>query len=128
MAEKLAAKLIQKLHKLSRKGLIRWEEGLHDGTFQVNFASYTVSISDRGVDDSSFFVISVFDSHGKLIDAVSDEELDRELDSKQHGSFYKIMGEIYENARRIALGADDAISSILTSLDKIEKESENLSI
>lgn len=61
------------------------------------------------------FLISIHNADGKLIDEVSDGDMNNDFNEVGITSFI-IMRELYENARRVAMGVQVAIDEILNEL------------
>jgi hypothetical protein len=60
-------------------------------------------------------LISIHNADGKLIDEVSDGDMNNDFNEVGITSFI-IMRELYENARRVAMGVQVAIDEILNEL------------
>jgi hypothetical protein len=109
------AKLIDLLAAKQRQGKLAWEETERPKTFQVAFSQSAVRISERaGEDDTDDIWISVFDEQGRLLEEFSDVDLKNEVQS-----VYSKMYELYEAARRAALGVDKALDSLIDELDDL---------
>lgn len=106
--------LVTKLANKTAIGRIQWEPTNAKDTFQIAFPDYTVMISQVFNDDTQEidYFISIYNFTGSLIESVSDVELKDDFENA-----YKTMEELYESARRIAMGVDSALDSLLQSLD-----------
>jgi hypothetical protein len=117
MVDERIALLVTKLHQntLSRK--ISWAPTVDDNAFEATFPRYTVRISEREGRTSIQYVISILNDLGVSVDSFSDSELSaRFADAPLDLGWYGVLREIYEMARRQALGADQAIDDILGEL------------
>jgi hypothetical protein len=86
---------------------IRWKETAEENTFQVSFANYSVTLSAQDhFRRGTSYVVNILNAEGRSVDSFSDN-----LDGT-----YEPMAELYEKARRQALGADKALDEILTEL------------
>ena len=110
--------LIKQLKFRTDKGKMRWGEAVESDTYQVSFSDFTLKINKREdpFSDAPDYIVTITDDQGKVIEEFTDEELDS-LDSTGEGAqYYRLMREIYETARRYALGTEDVVESILKSL------------
>lgn len=110
--------LIERLHDRTAAEGLPWQETEVDGVYQITFPTFSVSLSKRRSvhpEAEKDYWLSIYNSSGKLIDEVSDEEFpaDYILDGKPP---YLYMEELYEMARRTALGVEGVISQILAQL------------
>lgn len=109
------AKLVELLKQKQREGKLAWEETEKPTTFQVAFSESAVRISERPGDDNTDDVyLSVFDNQGRLLEEFSDVDLKGDLQNA-YGKMY----ELYEQARRAALGVDKALDSLIGELDDL---------
>jgi hypothetical protein len=110
MANDKYYKILERLINKTENGELEWKEGVYPETFQVAFSNYSLTVGQRsGEDDTLDYVISIRDASGNVIDTFSDVDLG--------SGYFKTMGELYENARRQALGVDKALDEILNDLD-----------
>jgi len=107
--------LVQKLYRRTDDGSVEWEETEIEGVFQAPFPEYTVRLSmqspDGHVPGSEDYVLSIFDARGLEIEEVSDVDLAEDL-----ADSYEVMRHLYRAARRKAMGVDQALDSLLSSL------------
>ncbi len=112
-------RLIERLHDRTEAEGLPWQEAEVDGVYQITFPTYSVSLSKRRSPDpeeaEKDYWISIYNSDGKLIDEVCDVELQSEFVAKGKSS-YHYMGELYEMARRTAMGVEGVLSQILAHL------------
>lgn len=110
--------LIERLYDRTNAEGLPWQETETDGVYQITFPTFSVSISKRRSvvpESDTDYWVSIYNSSGKLIDEVSDLEFPD--DYVQNGkSAYWYMEELYEMARRTALGVEGVISQILAQL------------
>jgi hypothetical protein len=112
MYEKLE-KLINILHGRTMSGTVHWEETSDPGRFQTAFPGSTITIftrQSREFMDELDYALQIINDNGNLIEQVADTD----FDDKAHG--FLIMKEMYEAARRIALGTEQTIDDLLSSL------------
>ncbi len=107
--------LVQKLYRRTDDGSVEWEATEIEGVFQAPFPEYTVRLSmqspDGHVPGSEDYVLSIFDARGLEIEEVSDVDLAEDL-----ADSYEVMRHLYRAARRKAMGVDQALDSLLSSL------------
>jgi hypothetical protein len=115
--------LLQRLHEKTLKGLIAWESTELDDVFQYTMPEVSIRISkkrSRQYQDSYDFILTIYNQEGTLIEEIADTDLKDEIIVS--GTVYDLMKDIYENARRIALGVDQAIDRILEELKSDEDD------
>lgn len=104
--------LIRLLVKLTKEGKLAWESSYNDNAFRVNFANTTVVISEE---KDSYF-ISLLNNVGAVVDTFSAPRL---MDADPLGeNWYSILRELFTDARRKALGADQVLDRILQELKR----------
>jgi hypothetical protein len=109
MANDKYAQIVDRLIYKTNQREIEWKEGVYPGAFQVSFPNYSLTLIPReGQDDTTDYIIGIIDSDGHTIDTFSDVDLG--------GDYYAKMAELYQNARRQALGVDKALDEILDEL------------
>jgi hypothetical protein len=112
-------KLIELLAVRSKEGRVRWKEAGDSGVYHTTFPEYEVRLSSSDISleptDNRDYHLEIYDSEGTLIEQMTDQDLDIE-DS------YDLMRDLYETARRSAMGVHQAIDHILASLEEDEEE------
>lgn len=113
-------KLITFIHRLyskSIKGELDWEQNDIEDVFQLAFANYTVNISTRQAYNSPDIdiIIAIYNEDGNIVERVLDTDLTNSINHP-----YKVFNEIYNNARRKAMGVDSALDEILDILEEDE--------
>jgi hypothetical protein len=115
--------LIKTLKTRTEEGLISWNETEKDGVYQVAFPNYTIRVSIRMSEQLSYdYMVSIYNLDGKLIEEVSDPDLSSYLGGDDNS--YNFMRDLYDNARRNAMGVDKALDEILSKLGPITEEIE----
>ncbi|NYZ61802.1 hypothetical protein [Luteimonas deserti] len=110
--QKLVA-LTRMLAERTERGELKWEESERPGVFQVSFSNSSVRILHRDSRlqrGSTEYVISIINSLGVEVDEIGDESMPTE-------GAYSLMKQMYEQARRKAMGVDTAIDSIIEDLE-----------
>jgi hypothetical protein len=111
MSSQKYATLVKRLLDRTSDGSLTWEETGLDGVFQASLPKFAVQVLPIGDD----YLVRLIDADGEVIDSVSDPELTEYLED----SFLK-MRDLYQIARRSALGVEKALDSILESLNEDE--------
>jgi len=110
MANEKYQQIVDRLIDRTERHEIEWKEGVTSGVFQVSFPNYSLTLGQHDMVTGSFdYIISIIDAAGNVIDTFSDADLG--------GDYYPRMGDLYQNARRQALGVDMALDEILDELD-----------
>jgi hypothetical protein len=110
--------LITKLHEKTMTEEVYWEKTSKEGLFMATFPGYSVRIATRqnmSQPDEVDYIFAIYDEQGALIERIDDIELQA---ANKEFKAYKILAEIYDKARRKALGVDKAIEVIISELDK----------
>ncbi|MGD9616870.1 MAG: hypothetical protein AB7H90_17300 [Alphaproteobacteria bacterium] len=111
-------KYTQILHLLVEQtdnGKLDWKETGNESAFLVSFPNYSLMLSEKKARDSDMpdYVISIINSEGKTVDEFSDVSLGTEYSGED---FFRLMRELFNKARRRALGVDEALNDILAHL------------
>jgi len=122
--------LISKLDEMTGKEKLDWKTTQGKRSFQVDFEKFTVRISeeDRPQEGEDYdqivqdYVISVFDGTGTLVERASDVTIQTSLKTLAPGKAFQTMRKLYDRARRFALGVDEALDSLLTSLKELDDD------
>ena len=124
MAYQKLAVLTYNLHIRTEDGTINWEETAIDGVYQASLANYTVTISlqESRTAEGNDVKISIINNEGSEVESFLDIDLEegwfQQIDVYE--APYNIMNNIYEVARRTALGSEKAINDILSELSDEE--------
>ncbi len=124
MAYQKLAVLTYNLHIKTEDGTINWEETAIDGVYQASLANYTVTISlqESRTAEGNDVKISIINNEGSEVESFLDIDLEegwfQQIDVYE--APYNIMNNIYEVARRTALGSEKAINDILSELSDEE--------
>jgi len=82
--------------------------------FQTALPSYVLRLATaqgRGGED---YIVSIVDAFGTVLESASDVDVKKAFPAVQA---YALMKELYEMARRSALGVDAALDSLLAELE-----------
>jgi hypothetical protein len=109
-------KIVDLLAKKTEDNEIEWKESPISDIYQVSFANYSLTISEvyNSRQDVTDYVVSILNSEGNMVDSFSDVDLDK---SSGGTRYLSILRDLYQNARRQALGVDKALDEILKELD-----------
>jgi hypothetical protein len=128
MASKKYGSLVRRLVDKTNRNELGWRESPMPEVYQVSFSRYSLKISEVQEARQDSYVISVLNSDGTVIDSFSDADLDVKPDqlglirtefSNQltvNIPFSALLRDLYQKARRQALGADKALDEILNEL------------
>jgi len=117
MADRKQWDFILKLYKRTNASKVDWRRTAEDGVFQASFPNYSVRILSRPSSDEPQldYIVQVLDDDGTLVDEMADPDFVELIDPPE--SFHT-MRDLYRMARRVAMGIDKALNSIMASLDK----------
>lgn len=105
--------LVDKLISLSRDGKLAWEETVDENTFLTAVSGFGVDISKAGVSPFSDYRLRVSDQVGKTLEDV------RVKRSGADSEDWEKIDELFEIARRNARDVDAALTTLISSLEKI---------
>lgn len=107
--------LVDALDQKTRDGKVDWKQSPTEGVFHAAFPGYSIKISRHETDFGAYDIkIAIFDESGQVIEEFFDGEVS-EFDTDNR-SYYKVMLALYDIARRVALGSDKALDTIINSL------------
>ena len=114
--------LIQRLHKRSREGSVAWEVAAgRREMYQVSFPNTTVRITEEtGEADEPDYVILVLNEEGRIVERASDVQLRNSVEALQDipgpSVTFTVMRELFQMARRKALGSEKVLDDLLSTL------------
>jgi hypothetical protein len=122
MAMDKQRKLVELLFKRTTDGMLEWSEALPKDTFQVSMSDKSIRIratESLTHEDANDYEISLLNSEGKVVDTFTDNELAAEQsEPSAKGRTYRLFRELYDMARRTALGSEKILNEILSELDE----------
>lgn len=113
MSDSTSNRLIKLVHGLlaqTREGSRSWSETEQEFVFECDTPRAAVRIESIDRDDSLPFRIVVLNSSGREVESLSSTS--RSLDPLDHDAF----AELYQLAKRSALGADELIDDLFDEL------------
>ena len=107
--------LVRTVEDQTRRGELTWEATIEETTFQATLGGFTLRIAEEPGDGGPDYRVSIVDSHGRIIDSASNRDF---VGATIPSGFipYEVLRGVFEGARRVALGADRAIDSMLSAL------------
>lgn len=121
MSYQKLADLALKLGEKTKEGLVAWEDTAERGTYQTEINRNSVQIA--AVEPDNYFgggndadyEISIFDTIGNKVESFRSEDINTFLPGNIHA--HTLLEEMYQTARRRALGTEQVLDSILDALD-----------
>lgn len=112
--------LAVKLRDRTVAGDVNWEETAKTGVYQATFSDNTIqiSLSLSEVPDEVDVTVVVLNDVGNEIESFTDSDIGPLIEDE---TAYKVMRETYDTARRMALGTEQVINSIIEALDESDK-------
>ena len=107
--------LVERLHERTLINRLIWEKTVNAGVYQVVFGVHSIQVSKReDLDDwgrllGHSFSIEIYDEEGTVIEEISSRDLEESASQK--------LKELYELARRQAMGVDKILDSLLSELE-----------
>jgi hypothetical protein len=114
------ARLVRGLFEGTQNGKINWARSDEEGVFKSEFSNYKVTIQPGVLDKAAenerkIIAVEVLDKDGDTIDRFHDEDFAPEIFLPGALNF-AYMDELYQLARRRAMGIETALDSILQDL------------
>lgn len=115
------ATIVKKLQRATKKGAIQWEQTEKEDIFEAAFTDFSIRLSTQPAKDPEAgpgdidYVISIYNSSGTMIESASDFDLQDVMDEA-----FEILDEIYDAAKGYALGTEQTLDSIISTLDEKE--------
>jgi hypothetical protein len=105
----------------TKSGKMKWQESHLANRFDLNFPNSTISIqptiNNSGLFDEEGFRITIYNGSGTQIETFSDYDIKDEWAEKQRSSIQDLK-ELYEDARRQALGVDIVLDELINQLNR----------
>lgn len=113
MSDNRMALLVKRLVEKTNKKELAWEATAAEDEFAVAFSSYAVTVSHDPDEDE--YLVTLSDSGGQVIDELSPSDFESyDLNYEDPAQVFALL---YSEARRTAMGIDEALDSILAELD-----------
>jgi len=115
MADSRIALLVERLHERTLNNRLLWEKTVDVGVYQVVSGVHSIHVAKREDRDSwgnligHDFALEIYDEEGTLIEEIGAKDLE--------ASALEKLKELYELARRQAMGVDKIIDSLLSELE-----------
>ena len=106
MANEKLRLLAKKIADRTMAGELSWEQTTKENIFTVSFPKYSVTILEipETEEFSETYSLSVFNESGRLLDTLNDQE------ARVAGIS---LSQVFQRAREIALGVDEALDELL---------------
>ena len=108
MAE--VAEIIPKLVDRTDQNRINWRQTPSEGTFGARIGNWSVTISAPAVLSGIILNLRVYDQEGKFLD---------EVRASTGTELHRSLSQLYEKAKRSALGIDRQLEGLMAELDKV---------
>lgn len=113
MAPDKRFQLVQRVLEQSRAGKVDWEETANSNEFIVTRGNLSILISEKWQNDNSLIVITILNDDGDVIESFNDEEWGSD------GDVYELFRDLYNIARRYAMGTEQALDQLLAEFDDV---------
>jgi hypothetical protein len=109
--------LLKTIQQRTDQGRIVWAETSKSGIYQASFPKNQVWIGMRQGDEQQgvVYVFGIHNENGTLIEEITHEDVTPEMGGGKEA--FKFMKDLFEAARRRAMGVDQAIDDILSDLN-----------
>jgi hypothetical protein len=118
-------KMVQLLYAKTMDDEVDWREGAAPDTFQVSANRYSLTLRQtpaQATPDEFDYIVTLLNENGDVADQFADGDLYQEFKETikdQSQMPYRVLGRLYELARRRALGTDRILDAILSDLGDI---------
>jgi hypothetical protein len=103
--------LVQRLLSKTKDGHLDWRESA-GRAFQVSFKDNSI-VLERAGNNYADVLVSLVNGNGDVVETFNDDSIRAEFGSENAGLLF----ELYEMARRTALGSEKVLNAILKELD-----------
>ncbi|WP_454760151.1 hypothetical protein [Caulobacter segnis] len=109
--------LSELLYEKTSAGHLKWEEDPLDNSFNTKIGPRLLEIdSSTDEDDNPIMIVRVY-FDGKMIERFDDEKIKgTKPKTLIHNSYYVLLSDVYEIAKRNASGADEQLDDLLKDL------------
>lgn len=110
--------LVEGLYNATMTGRIKWQPVSKSSSYLTSLRSSAIEIADdMNNNGEPVIVVNVYDQLGNIVDSFNDDYLHGyKPHNLSYDSYYTVMKNLQEMARRNATGADRIIQSILTEI------------
>jgi len=121
MADSENLRLIQLLYLRTKERAVQWTPDTTAGAFVASFQDYAIRIraqADMDFPDQPDYFVEILDEAGRAVDNLSNYSFSTMMEEKTQEGLnpYQVLAETYVAAKRQALGADQALKSLLEQL------------
>ena len=118
MSYEKIARLVKVLSNQTKDQELKWNETETEGIYEISFKNYSVRLSKNQKfneiiqDFEPIIILELANQNGEIIEQITDENLGKLIHDP-----YGTMKEMYETARRQAMGVESALDEILSLID-----------
>jgi hypothetical protein len=117
-------KLIALLLKKTQRGELDWSEAIGKEAFQVSFKENSVRIRatpNQSSPEESDYEVALLNDEGRIVDSFTDIDLgNTENESAAKQRIFAATRDLYDLARRTALGSEKVLNEILSEIEEDE--------
>jgi len=106
---------ISRLSQRTAEGKVHWQRTADEFTYEASFPNHGVRVLPRPARTGTHYVVQILNGEGLVVEDISDLDL-AGITSLEGPEACHYMRDIYNAARRQAIGADEAIDDIITAL------------
>jgi hypothetical protein len=111
-------RLVTKLTELTEQGKVDWQASVNVNAFLATVGDFVVTVTRGGSELYGGYSFQIIGKEGRIIDGSIANFIGPEKDQDGNKNWQRL-GHLHELARRSALKADQAVSELLSSLEKI---------
>ena len=112
--------VVRRLFQMTQENKLEWQETGRDGVFQIVIDEYIVRVAEELGEDAKAvpkYVLRICNAKGIVLEQVSNLDIsERMMDAEE------FMHDLYQRARRTAMGAETALDRIILRLEADEAE------
>ena len=106
--------LLRRLFQMTQENKLEWAETGREGVFQIVVDNYTIRIAEEHGDDpkaAARYTLSICNAKGAVLEQITGGDMEEHLHDS--GEF---LFDLYQRARRIAMGVETALDRIIKQL------------
>jgi len=119
MADRKLLTLVERLHRRTQERKVQWGETPKDGVFQAEFGGIIVTLQlrpDPQYPEEPDYIVRILNDEGRLVEQFTNNDLSSLAENAERHP-YRLMSELYDDARRLAMGVDRALDTLLNELN-----------
>lgn len=118
MVSKKIVVLVRRLFQMTQEEKLLWQETGREGVYQIGIDDYIVQVAEQRSDEPAAkpaYELRICNAKGVVLEQINDNDIKERV---HHAEGF--MCDLYQRARRIALGVETALDKIIKRLEDEE--------